>query len=157
MTEGLRIPGRTIRLDRVRPGACCLMAGRDGPDLALLVSREGRPAALLLNRRCAEGNHLPVRSDLPADADVLELRGAVIAPSGAPAPGRAASSAAALHLGDGRAYLCGRDESGRGALFDVGTGLASAVDPAALPRTRCWRVMVPEAGGVVTLYEAEPA
>lgn len=155
MTEDLRIPGRTTSLDRIRPGACCLVAGRDGPDLALLVSRDGRRAALLLNRRSAEGGHLPIRSDLPPETDVLELRGAIIAPSGAPASVQAATSAAALHLGDGRAYLCGRNEFGQGALFDVATGLASAVDPAALPRTPSWRVMVPEAGGVVTVYEAQ--
>ncbi|MBP1182320.1 hypothetical protein [Methylobacterium sp. PvR107] len=157
MTEDFRTPGRRTWLDRVRPGACCLMAGRDGPDLVLLVSREGRRAALLLNRRSAEDRHLPVRFDLPPDADVLALRGAVIAPSGGSASGQTATSAAALHLGDGRTYLCGRDEFGRHTIFDVGSGLASAIDPAVLPRTRCWRVMVPEAGGAVTVYDAEPA
>jgi hypothetical protein len=157
MTEDLRTPGRKTRLDRIRPGACCLMAGRDGPDLVLLVSRAGRRAALLLNQRSAEDGHLPVRSDLPPDADVLALRGAVIAPSGGSASGQTATSAAALHLGAGRAYLCGRDETGRHAVFDVESGLASVIDPTALPRTRCWRVMVPEAGGVVTVYDAERA
>lgn len=155
MTEDLRIPERRTSLDRIRPGACCLVAGPDGPDLALLVSRDGRRAALLLNRRSSEGGHLPIRSDLPPETDVLELRGAVIAPSGAPASGQAAAAAAALHLGDGRAYLCGRDASGRLAIFDVGTGVASTRDPADLPRTPSWRVMVPEAGGVVTVYQAQ--
>jgi hypothetical protein len=161
MTMDLRGPGRTISLDRLRPGACCLMPGRDGPDLALIVSREGRREALLLNRRGDADGHLPIRSDLPPDADVLELRGAFLAPGGAIgeiAFGRSAAAPAALHLGDGSAYLCGRDASGRLATFDVGSGTASAVDAADLPRTGRWRVMVPDAGrGVVTVYEAEPA
>lgn len=141
------------------PGTCYLAAGSDGPDLALVVTRDGRRGALLLNRRSGAGD-LPIVSGLAADTDVLALQGAVLAPSGAIgdiAFGPAATAPAALHLGDGSAYLCGRDGSGRLATFDVGSGVASAIDPGDLPHARRWRVIVPEVGGVVTVYEAEPA
>ena len=159
MSVGIRIPGRTIGLDRLKPGACYLAAGADGPDLALVVVRAGRREALLLNRRGGDGD-LPISSGLPTDVDVLELQGAVLAPSGAIgeiAFGPAADAPAALHLGDASAYLSGRDESGRLATFDVVSGLASAIDPGALPHARRWRVIVPGGDGVVTVYAAEPA
>ncbi|MCJ2086887.1 hypothetical protein MKK88_12925 [Methylobacterium sp. E-005] len=159
MSVEIRIPGRTISLDRLKPGACYLAAGSDGPDLALVVTREGRRGALLLNRRSAEGDLL-VLPGLATDVDVLEVQGAVLTPSGAigdVAFGPAAAAPAALHLGDGSAYLCGRDGAGRLATFDVVSGVASAIDPGDLPHARRWRVIIPEAGGVVTLYEAEPA
>lgn len=155
----IRIPGRTISLDRLKPGACYLAAGPDGPDLALVVTQEGRRGALLLNRRSDAGD-LRLLPGLATDLDVLELRGAVLAPSGAIgdiAFGPAAAVPGALHLGDGSAYLCGRDGDGRLATFDVVSGVASAIDPGDLPHARRWRVIVPEAGGVVTLYEAESA
>ncbi|MGT2481010.1 hypothetical protein ACU4GR_24430 [Methylobacterium oryzae CBMB20] len=101
-----------------------------------------------------------MRSDLAPDTDVLDLRGAFIAPSGAVddiAFDRTTIVPAALHLGDGNADPCGRDESRRRATFDVGTGAASAIDPADLPYSRRWRVMVSDPGGVVTVYEAVPA
>lgn len=161
MSRALRVPGRALSLDRLAPGTCYLMAGSEGPDLALTVTREGRRDALLLNRRGGAGRDLPVRSDLAPDTDVLDLRGAFIAPSGAVddiAFDRTTIVPAALHLGEANAYLCGRDESGRRATFDVGTGAASAIDPADLPYSRRWRVMVSEpGGGVVTVYEAVPA
>lgn len=159
MSVEIRIPGRTIGLDRLRPGACYLATGADGPDLALVVTREGRREALLLNRRSGAG-HLPILSGLATDVDVLELRGAVLAPTGAiddVAFGPTDLAPAALHLGDGSAYLCGRDDAGRWATFDVVSGVASAIDPGDLPHARRWRVIVPEASGVVTVYEAEPA
>lgn len=160
MTVEIRIPGRTIGLDQLKPGACYLAAGADGPDLALLVTRDGRREALLLNRRSGGDGHLPIVSGLAADTDVLALQGAVLTPSGAIGDigfGSAAADPAALHLGDGSAYLCGRDGSGRLATFDVVSGVASAIDPNELPHARRWRVIVPEAGGVVTVYAAEPA
>ena len=159
MTMDLRFPGWPSRLDRLGPGSCYLIAGPDGPDLALVVLRDGRREALLLNRRDDADGHLRILSDIALDADVLALRGAVLAPSGALsdiALGRAALDPAALHLGDGSAYLCGRDGSGRLATFDVGSGRASAIDLGDLPRAHRWRVMVPEGNGVVTVYEAEP-
>ncbi len=159
MSVEIRIPGRTIGLDRLKPGACYLTAGTDGPDLALLVVRAGRREALLLNRRSGDGD-LTISSGLATDVDVLELQGAVLVPSGAIddiAFGPAADAPAALHLGDGSAYLSGRDESGRLATFDVVGGVASAIDPGELPHARRWRVIVPEGGGVVTVYAAEPA
>ena len=158
MTLDLHRPGRTTRLDRLAPGSCYLIAGAAGPDLALAVLREGRREALLLNRRHAVDGHLRVESEIAPGADVLALRGAVLAPSGALAViafGLTAAPAA-LHLGDGRAYLRGRISDGRLATYDVGTGRASAIDPGDLPRARRWRVMVPEAGGVVAVYEAGP-
>ncbi len=160
MSVEIRIPGRTIPLDRLKPGACYLAAGADGPDLALVVTRDGRREALLLNRRSGGGGHLPIVSGLRADTDVLALRGAVLTPSGAIGDirsGQGAADPAALHLGDGSAYLCGRDESGRLATFDVVSGVASAIDPGDLPHAMRWRVIVPKAGGVVTIYEADPA
>ncbi|MCJ2061415.1 hypothetical protein MKK63_01620 [Methylobacterium sp. J-088] len=159
MSVEIRIAGRTIGLDRLKPGACYLAAGTDGPDLALVVVRAGRREALLLNRRGGNGD-LPILSDLASDVDVLELQGAVLAPSGAigdTAFGPVADAPAALHIGDGSAYLCGRDESGRSATFNVVSGVASVIDPGELPHARCWRVVVPAAGGVVTVYAAEPA
>lgn len=155
----IRIPGRAISLDRLKPGACYLVSGQDDPDLALVLTREGRREALVLNRRSGEGGHLPIVSGLPADTDVLALQGAVLAPSGAIgdiAFGRGAADPAALHFGDGSAYLCGRDGSGRLATFDVVSGVASAIDPGSLPHAKRWRVIVPEAGGVVTVYEMNP-
>ncbi|SDM25607.1 hypothetical protein SAMN05216360_101345 [Methylobacterium phyllostachyos] len=157
MTTEIRIPGRTVNLDRLKPGTCYLAAGPAGPDLALVVIWEGRRGALLLNRRSGARGDLPVLSRLTSDVDVLELQGAVLVPSGAIgdiAFGRAEASPAALHLGDGRAYLCGRDGHGRLATFDVVSGVASAIDPADLPHARRWRVIVPEADGVVTVYES---
>lgn len=64
---------------------------------------------------------------------------------------------AALHLRDGSAYLCGRDGSGRLATFEVVSGVASAIDPGDLPHARRWRVLIPEAGGGVTVYKSELA
>ena len=160
MSEEIRIPGRPIPLDRLRPGACYLAAGADGPDLAFVVTRDGRREALLLNRRSGGGGHLPIVSGLSADTDVLALRGAVLTPSGAigdMGSGHGAAKPAALHLGDDSAYLCGCDGSGRLATFDVVSGVASAIDPGDLPYATRWRVIIPEAGGVVTVYEAEPA
>jgi len=157
MSMAIHVPGRPISLDRLKPGACYLAAGPDGPDLALVVSREGRREALLLNRRSGASGDLPVLSGLASDVDVLELQGAVLVPSGAIgaiALGGAGVSPAALHLGDGSAYLCGRDDCGRLATFDVVSGVASAIDPADLPQARRWRVIVPEAAGVVTVYES---
>ena len=158
MTLDLHRPGRTTRLDRLAPGSVYLIAGRDGPDLALVVQREGRREALLLNRRHTVDGHLRVASEIAPEADVLALPGAVLAPSGALADVAHGVTAApaALHLGDGRAYLRGRTSDGRLATYDVGTGRASAIDPGDLPRARGWRVMVPEGRGVVTVYEAEP-
>ncbi|MEE7450856.1 hypothetical protein MRF4_25350 [Methylobacterium radiotolerans] len=158
MTMDLHRPGRATRLDRLEPGSCYLIAGRDGPDLALVVLRAGRREALLLNRRHAGDGHLQLVSEIAPEAEVLALRGAVLAPSGNLADiafGRAAAPAA-LHLGDGNSYLRGRDGDGRLATFDVGSGRAGAIDPDDLPRTSRWRVMVPEGRGVVTVYEAEP-
>lgn len=158
MTLDPHRPGRTTRLDRLAPGSFYLIAGRDGPDLALVVLREGRRQALLLNRRHAVDGHLRVESEIAPGADVLALRGAVLAPSGALADiafGLTAAPAA-LHLGVGRAYLRGHDGDGRLATFSVGSGRATAIDPGDLPRSSRWRVMVPEAGGVVTVYEAAP-
>ena len=83
MTLDPHRPGRTTRLDRLAPGSFYLIAGRDGPDLALVVLREGRRQALLLNRRHAVDGHLRVESEIASGADVLALRGAVLAPSGA--------------------------------------------------------------------------
>ncbi|MDP4005891.1 hypothetical protein [Methylobacterium sp. NEAU K] len=116
----------------------------------------------MLNRRHADGRHLPHATDVAADFDVLELREAHLVPSRAItdlAFGRVTAAAAfpALHLGDGSAYLCGRDEAGRATTFDIGSGVASAVDPAYLPHSTRWRVMVPEAGGLATVFEAGPA
>ncbi|MEE7502591.1 hypothetical protein [Methylobacterium mesophilicum] len=158
MTLGPHLPGRAARLDRLAPGSCYLIAGAAGPDLALAVLREGRREALLLNRRHAVDGHLPVVSEITPEADVLALRGAVLAPSGALADIASGLTAtpAALHLGDGSAYLRGRDRDGRLATFEVGSGRSSAIDPGDLPRARRWRVMVPEAGGVVAVYEAGP-
>ncbi|MBA9060939.1 hypothetical protein GGQ91_000300 [Methylobacterium fujisawaense] len=160
MTMEPRLPGRTTRLDQLGPGSCYLIAGPDGPDLALVVLRDGRREALLLNRRHEADGHLRIVSEIAPDADVLALRGAFLAPSGALADiavGHAALAPAALHLGDGRAYLCGCDRDGRLAAFDVGSGRVSAMDPGDLPRASRWRVMVPEGNGVVTVYAAEPA
>ena len=159
MSLEIRIPGRTIGLDRLKPGACYLATGADGPDLALIVIRAGRREALLLNRRSGNGD-LPILSGLATGIDVLELQGAVLAPSGAIgdiAFGPADSVPAALHLGDGSAYLCGRDASGRLATFDVVSDVASVVDPGDLPHAKRWRVIVSEAGGGVAVYTAEPA
>nr|WP_244435401.1 hypothetical protein [Methylobacterium sp. B34] len=75
MTLDLHRPGRTTRLDRLVPGSVYLIAGRDGPDLALVVQREGRREALLLNRRHAVDGHLRVASEIAPEADVLALPG----------------------------------------------------------------------------------
>jgi hypothetical protein len=152
-------PGRSTSFDRLGPGSCCLVGWEDDPDLALVVAWEGRRGALLLNRR-AEGGHLPLVPGLDAGAEAIALRDAFLAPSGPIsdlASGRAAMAPAALHVGPSGAYLCGRDKGGDLTIFDVASGLASAVDPADLPQTRRWRVMVPHGGGLMTLYEAEPA
>jgi hypothetical protein len=159
MTMDLRVPGRPTSLDQLRPGGCFLIAGPEGPDLALLVARDRRREALLLNRRHAVGGELRIVSNHAPDAGVLVLPGAILAPSGALgdiAFGRAALAPGALHLGDGCAYLCGRDDSGRTTTFDLGSGSASAIDPADLPHARRWRVLMPEAAGMVTIYEAVP-
>ncbi|WP_457104760.1 hypothetical protein [Methylobacterium sp. P5_C11] len=153
------MPGRPISLDRLDPGGCYLIAGQDGPDLALLVTRDGRREALLLNRRDGEG-HLRIVAERAADAEVLVLQRAFVVPSGALADStfvRDALPPAALHLAEGCAYLRGRDASGHLATFEVGSGRARAIDLADLPQARCWRVMVPEGRGVVTVYEAKPA
>lgn len=142
---------------RLGPGILCLMSGRDGPDLGLIVSRAGRREALLLNRRSAKTGDLPLISDLAADAEVTVLERAFLAPDGAAAAGPAERRPAALHLAEGRLFLCGRDESGTLATFDVGTGQASTIDVGKLPQVARWRVMAPRAGGVVTVYATEPA
>jgi hypothetical protein len=156
---GRRDPGSTGRIDRFEPGAVCLINGRSGRDLALVVSRAGLREALLLDRRDGLGGDLPLVSDLAADADITVLRGAFLAPAGplaAPASGPGARIPAALHLAESNAFLCGRDQAGRLATFDVGSGVASAIDVAGLPQADRWRVMIPHAGGAVTVYAAEP-
>lgn len=152
-----RDPGRTARLDQIGPGTLCLLPGRDGPDLALIVAPAGQRAALVLNRRSAVGGDLPLVSDPAPEGAALILRGAFLAPSGAPAAAPAARIPAALHLAEDGAYLCGRDESGALAAFAVATGRVGAIDPAALPQVPHWRVMIPRQSGVATIYAAEPA
>lgn len=157
---GRRDSGQTTRIDRLGPGAVCLIEGRSGQHLALVVSRAGRREALLLDRRGEPGGDLPLMSDLAAVAEVTVLQGAFLAPAGpvaTAASGPGTRIPAALHLADGRTFLCGRDGAGRLAVFDVGSGLASAIDAAALPQVASWCVMVPQAGGVVTVYASEPA
>ncbi|MGH1569751.1 hypothetical protein ACRAWG_02580 [Methylobacterium sp. P31] len=151
--------GRPANVHRLGPGSCCLVGWQDDPDLALIVAWDDRRGALLLNRR-ADGGYLPLAPGLDAGAGLIELRGAFLAPSGPTAglaSGGVAIAPAALHVGPGRAYLCGRDKGGDLTTFDVASGLASAVNLAALPHTERWRVMVPQGSGLVTLYEAGPA
>lgn len=147
-------------LDRLVTGSFVLIAGPADPDLALVAAWDGRRGALVLNRRGEDG-HLALATQLAADAAVLAVPGAFLVPGGAMArvtQGGAAITPAALHLGDGTAYLCGREASGRLIPFDARSGHASAIDPATLPQVTDWRVMVPEAGGgVVTLFAVQPA
>jgi hypothetical protein len=157
MTMGPRDPSRTARLDQLGPGRLCLLPGRDGPDLALIVLRAERPEALLMNRRSPAGGDLPLVSDLVPEGEALILRGAFLAPTGAPVSAVGARIPAALHLAEDGAYLCGRDASGTLAAFAVATGRVGTIDPAALPQVPHWRVLIPRKVGVATVYATEPA
>ncbi|MBE7247054.1 MAG: hypothetical protein INR63_19095 [Actinomycetospora chiangmaiensis] len=156
---GRRDPGTTHRIARLGPGTVYLMDDQSNRDLALIVSRAGRREALMLNRRDGLGGDLPLVSDLAMDAEVTVLRGAFLAPAGplaATASGPRVRIPAALHFAESSAFLCGRDQAGQLATFDVQSGAASAIDVAGLPQAARWRVMIPQAGGVVTVYAAEP-
>lgn len=154
-----RGPDLTSLLGGLGPGAFCLLDGPNGTDLALVVSREGRREVLVLNRRRKADGDLPLLSNLAVDA-VVVLLAAFVAPSGAVDPAASVSPRrvpGALYLTAAGNYLCGRDEFGRLATFDAASGLPGAINAEGLPQAVRWRVMVPQAGGVVTVYEAEPA